>query len=145
MVYALFPIIAAMCYGLAYAMSEKALKIVNIGTYMFCNALFGVFILLYLFHIKGESLKIDIIHDKKDLLFILVATAFPSLGWLFTMFAVKNTSALYTTFAEISYPLFTVLFLFLFFGLRSIDWTIILGGGLIMIGSFIMIYGQTKL
>lgn len=144
MIFAFFPIIAAMCYGLAYAMTEKALKITNVGTYMTVNTLFGVIIILYLFTIKGEPLKIDFTTSPKDLWFILLSTAMPSIGWVFTMFAVKNTSAVYTSFAEISFPLFTLLFMFLLFGLRSIDWTILIGGGLIMTGSLIMIYGQTK-
>ncbi len=144
MIYALFPMIAAMCYGLAFAMTEKALKITNVVTYMAVNSASSFLIVAYLLWIKGESLKFDFIHDQKDLVLIIIAATIPTLGWTFTLFAVKNTSALYASFAEISYPLFTVIFLFIFFGLRSIDWTILLGGALIMIGSFIMVYGQSK-
>lgn len=142
MLFAFFPLVAAMFYGLAFAMAEKALNITNVLTYMVINTGTGLLVLLYLFHVKGEALNFSFAQDKRDIAFMVMAAGAPSLGWLFTLFAVRNTSALYASFAEISYPLFAVLFLFLFFGLRSIDWTILLGGGLIMLGSFIMLYGQ---
>lgn len=94
--------------------------------------------------LKGEPLSFTFLESKSALAIVLTAVIAPTLGWVFTMFAIKTTSATYASFAEISYPLFTLIFLFAFFGLRTIDWTIILGGALIMLGSFIMIYGQSK-
>jgi len=144
MIYAFFPIFAAMFYGLAFAFTEKALKLTNISTYMALSALAGVIVMGAFIKIKGEALSFDFLADKTSLAIVLTAVVAPTLGWVFTMFAIKTTSASYASFAEISYPLFTLAFLFIFFGLRTIDWTVLLGGALIMVGSFIMVYGQTK-
>lgn len=144
MIYVFFPIIAAMCYGMAFAFMEKALKITNISTYMCLSALAGICVMFTVIKIKGEPLSFDFLTDKVNIAIVLTAVFAPTLGWLFTMFAIKTTSASYAAFAEISYPLFTLVFLFVFFGLRSVNWTVLMGGALIMLGSFIMIYGQTK-
>ncbi|MFK7840291.1 MAG: EamA family transporter [Bdellovibrionales bacterium] len=144
MIYAFFPIFAAMFYGLAFAFTEKALKLTNLATYMALSAIAGIIVMGVYIKLKGDPLSFDFAFDKTSLVIVLTAVTAPTLGWVFTMFAIKTTSASYASFAEISYPLFTLLFLFIFFGLRTIDWTIILGGALIMAGSFIMVYGQTK-
>lgn len=144
MVYIFFPLFAAMFYGLAFAFTEKALKLVDISTYLILGALAGVAMASSLVVLRGQPLSFDFINNTKSLAVVAVAVLAPSFGWLFTMFAIKTTSASYAAFAEISYPLFTVLFLALFFGLRTLDWTIILGGALIMGGSFLMIWGQSK-
>lgn len=144
MIYAFFPIFAAMFYGLAFAFTEKALKLTNISTYMALSAIAGMLVMFGFIKLKGEPLSFTFLESKSALAIVLTAVIAPTLGWVFTMFAIKTTSATYASFAEISYPLFTLIFLFAFFGLRTIDWTIILGGALIMLGSFIMIYGQSK-
>jgi len=144
MIYAFFPIFAAAFYGLAFAFTEKALKLTTIGTYMALSAITGVIVMAAFIKLKGEPISFAFLESKSAAAIVLTAVIAPTLGWVFTMFAIKTTSATYASFAEISYPLFTLLFLFAFFGLRAIDWTVLLGGGLIMLGSFIMVYGQSK-
>ena len=144
MIYFFFPIFAAMFYGLAFAFTEKALKLTTIGTYLTLSASAGIIISIAVTKIKGEGFSFEFLNSKPDLAIVLTAVIAPCLGWVFTMFAIKTTSASYAAFAEISYPLFTVLFLFAFFGMRTIDWTTIAGGLLIMAGSFLMIWGKTK-
>lgn len=132
-----------MFYGLAFAFAEKAFKLTNVTTYLVLNATAGLAAAAAFVLIKGApEVSLDFTNDNKSLATVAVAVIAPTLGWIFTMFAIKSTSASYAAFTEISYPLFTVLFLFIFFGLRSLDWTIMLGGLLIMAGSFLMIWGQ---
>lgn len=134
-----------MFYGLSFAFAEKVFKIINVSTFLFWSGFLTFASCFLVAKLNNESLVFDMGGSWSNLWFVVIATVVPSVGWLFTLYAIKNTSASYTAFAEISYPLFTILFLFLFFGLRAIDWTIILGGGLIMVGSLIMVYGQTVL
>jgi len=143
MIYAFYPIFAAMLYGFAFAFTERALKLTNISTYMALSASAGMLVMVALIKLKGEALSFTFLESKSTAAIVLAAAIAPSLGWIFTMFAIKTTSATYASFTEISYPLFTLIFAF--FGLRTIDWTILLGGALIMTGSFIMVYGQTKI
>ncbi len=143
-IYLFFPIFAALFYGLAFAFTEKALKLTNVSTYIILSGLASVAIALALTKMKGEDFSFTFLQSKSELAIVLTAVIAPSIGWVLTMFAIKTTSASYAAFAEISYPLFTMLFLFAFFGLRTIDWTTIAGGLLIMTGSFLMIWGKTK-
>jgi len=144
MIYLFFPLFAAMFYGLAFAFTEKALKLVNISTYLMLSGATGLAVAAAFVLFKGQSVSFEFTNNSKSLAIVATAILAPSLGWLFTAFAIKSTSASYAAFAEISYPLFTVLFLFLFFGMRTLDWTLLVGGLLIMSGSFLMIYGQSK-
>jgi len=41
MIYLFFPLFAAMFYGLAFAFTEKALKLVNISTYLMLSGATG--------------------------------------------------------------------------------------------------------
>ena len=142
MLYIAFPIIAAMFYGLAYAAGEKALKLINISTYMLMGWILGIPILLFLTKIKGEPISFEFAQNPKDLWFIVIAVIAPNLGWLFTLYAVQKTNASYTAFAEISYPLFTILFLFVLFGIKHFDWHLLIGGTFVMVGSFLLVLGQ---
>ena len=145
MIYAFFPIMAAMCYGLAFAFVEKAMETMNVVTYMLAGSVIGIVLAIGFAKIKGEPFDFAFMNDKTTLFYALMAILAPAIGWFLTIYAVKNTSASYAAFAEISYPLFTVLFLFLFFGVRHFDWTLLVGGGLIMLGSFILVYGQNMI
>lgn len=142
MIYAFFPILAAMCYGLAFAFTESALKLTNVATYMIVSL--GVLLLTCfgLVYIKGEQPNYSFFKSPMDTAIVMIAVIAPALGWLLTTYAVKNVNASYAAFAEISYPLFTILFLFVFFGQRMFDWTTILGGLLIFSGSALLVIGQ---
>ncbi len=141
-VLAFFPIVAAMFYGMAFIFTEKAMQSINVASYIFLVALVELLLALGLMKFKAEPLTWDFMQNKIDFTIVLIAVMSPALGWLFTTYAIKNTSAVYAAMGEISYPIFTVLFAFLFFGVRNFDWTVFLGGVLIMAGSFILVYGQ---
>ncbi len=145
MLTAFLPIIAAMFYGLSFAFTEKAMKIINVSTYLFWGGVLAFVSCVLLMKFKNESLMFDMGASWANFWIVTVAVTAPSIGWVFTIYAIKNINASYAAFAEISYPLFTLLFLFIFFGLRSLDWTVFLGGTFIMLGSFIMVWGQMKI
>lgn len=144
MLYAYFPIMAAMIYGLSFAFAEKALKLTNVATYMLFCCLSGMLTVATLIAVKKEGLSFEFANNRDDILTMIMAVATPWLGWLLTIYAIKNTSAAYAAFAEISYPLFTVICLVLFFGVRQFDWHVLAGGALVMAGSFILVLGQTS-
>ncbi len=143
MIYAFFPIIAAIFYGMAYPFIEKSMESINVATYIFWSGIVSAIAGLLLWQFKNEPISLSFLSEKMSIIaMVLAAIILPTLGWLLTIYSVKTTSAGYTVFAEISYPLFTLLFLFLFFGVRHFDWSILAGGALVMLGSFILIYGQ---
>ena len=148
MIYLFFPIFAATIYALTYIYSEKVLEVSNAASLLVVQIVVGTLawfgIIAGLVFYNKQSLNFTALQEPKLLIFAVLSGILGSLGFVFTLFAVQKVSASYTAFAEISYPLFTILFLFLFFGLRHFDWSLLFGGVLIMLGSFILIYGQTR-
>lgn len=148
MIYALFPVIAAMCYAVAFIFDEKVLEKVSIPSVMVLSALIhlpvGIGTAIFLSKITNTPISFSVWQDKITLMQFLIALATTSLGITLTLFALQKTNAVYTSFAEISYPLFVVLFLAIFFGQRQFDLSVLIGGGLIFVGSFVLIYSQSK-
>lgn len=145
MIYLLFPIIAAALYGLNYTLVEKITRSVNMTTYYVCGVCVWITMIVVHGLIKKEKITVSELTDNPTLLLLIIcATTAGSLGWVLTTYAAKHISAHYAAMGEISYPLFTLLFTFLLFGARNFDFTSIVGGILIMIGSFILVYGQAK-
>lgn len=142
MIYVLFPILAAVCYGLAFAATERALTLTSASTYLLLSAIPGFIFVAGLIAVKGEKLSWAFLENRGDVIIVAVAAIAPALGWLFTTYAIKNVNASYAAFAEISYPLFTLLFLFLFFGIKHFDWYVLVGGAFVMTGSFLLVFGQ---
>lgn len=141
---AFFPFIAALFYGLGYVLLERTLHHFTIVSFLLMNGMMGIIVALSLWILKRDTFLTGVPFDKNMLAFFVLAGLVPSLGWLFTIYSVKSTSAVYAAMGEISYPLFTLLFAFLLFGVRSWSLTTLLGGGIIMIGSFILVYGQMR-
>ena len=66
-------------------------------------------------------------------------------AWLTMLVVTKNISATYAAIGEISYPIFVALFSYFFFRNRDLDWSMALGGLLIMVGSVIVITDKIKI
>jgi drug/metabolite transporter (DMT)-like permease len=138
-----FPFIAAALYGLSYVLIERITGLVNMTTFYVLGPL--TFLMMAIAHgvLKGERFDWQYLKDNPSTLgLMIVANLAGSVAWLCTTYALKNISASYAAFGEISYPLFTLLFAWILMGQREFSLTTIAGGGLILIGSFILIYGQ---
>jgi len=139
---AFFPFIAAAIYGLGFVFMERAMQSVSAGTFMLVDALVGIALVSSLFLFRIESFSSEVLQNRQTMLYLLAGAAAPGIAWLITIYAVKNISAAYATAGEVSYPLFTVLFLFLIFGVRNFDWTVLVGAALIIAGALILLSGQ---
>lgn len=139
-----FPFIAAALYGLGYVLVERTMESINVFTYMVIGILATLIALVGIWYFKGEAFSFNIPEANKWPTFaiIFLAAMAPTLGWVFTVYAIKDISPLYTAFAEVSYPLFIPLFAFLLFGARHLQWQTLLGGALIMAGAAVLILGQ---
>lgn len=142
MIFIFFPFIAAILYGLGFALLDRAFQVTNVITFMLLDILVGVPMILALVKFSPEPLSWDFLHNKNDLFLVIAAAATPTLGWFLTAYTIQNINAAYAAFSEVSYPLFTIFFLFLIFGIRHFDWHLLLGGSLVIIGSFILMMGQ---
>lgn len=143
-IFVLLPFVASMCYGLSYIILEKTLGIhINPATFMTLNLVCNILVILALVFLKHESVDFSqVVQSGWVILMVVVAAAAPTLGWVITIYSIKNMSALYTALAETSYPLFTLAFGLLLFGIKTPNVTTLAGGFLILAGAAIMIYGK---
>ncbi len=138
------PFLSAMCYALGYVLIEKSVgPAISPASFMIINTLAGIVFISGLIVFKGEPVDFSGLRAGWPMFFtIIVAAAAPSFGWVLSVYAIKNVSALYTALGEASYPLFTIAFVFLFFGVKHMNFATLAGGALIMAGAFVMIWGQ---
>ncbi len=143
---AALPFMAALLYGLGYVMIERVVGInINATSFLIVSTVAQAFVILGLFIWKNEDIDLSgLMPNWQVLLIVIIAGLAPCIGWAITIYSIKHISALYTALAETSYPLFTLAFGFLLFGIRQFNMTTFLGGALILAGAAIMIYGQSS-
>jgi drug/metabolite transporter (DMT)-like permease len=141
-IYIIFPFLSAALYGLGYVLIERLLKHVPIATFTFFSAITLGIICGLVGFLRKDSFSLDFLSDKKIawlFVFTIVANAG---GWIVTQMALKHTSAEFVSFAELTYPLFTLFFLFVLFNQSQFNWQSLFGGALVMIGAAILVMGQ---
>ncbi|MGB9152749.1 MAG: DMT family transporter [Alphaproteobacteria bacterium] len=132
------PFFGAALWGLSYALAEKVLLSVSISTYILISSVISAAAMLGLHYFSPLKISFAPLLEHKTAFIGFVAILAGTIAWLLTFIVIKNISANYASIAEISYPLFTVLFGFLIFG-RKLDWSMAAGAVLIMAGSFLIV------
>ncbi len=140
----LLPFVASMMYGLGYVLLEKVAGVhINPASFMVLNMVTGLVFVLPLVFVKGEGINFSGIMESWPVFaMVMVASIAPTIGWIASIYAIKNVSALYTALAETSYPLFTMAFGFLLFGIKHLNFMTFCGGALVLVGAMVMVYGQ---
>jgi drug/metabolite transporter (DMT)-like permease len=143
----LLPFLASMMYGAGYVFLERVLDVhINPATFLVVNTLTNVLAVLFLVFVHGYAVEINSVFKSLPVFaLVLAAAAAPSIGWVATIYSIKYISAIYTALVETSYPLFTLAFGLLFFGLKEWNWITLSGGVLIMAGAAVMLFGQNKI
>lgn len=144
MVYAFLPFLSAALYGLGYILIDRMLKNVPVLSYMLVNSLLFSSILLLVGLARRSDLSFTFLFDRKMLFLFIATLTVNAVAWVITLISLKNNNAVYTAFAEISYPLFTLLFLYLIFGVHQWNWQSAAGSALIFAGSAVLIMAQLK-
>ncbi|MBI1301384.1 MAG: EamA family transporter [Alphaproteobacteria bacterium] len=141
------PFIAALCYGLGYVLIEKVVGVhVNVTTYLFCSYLTGFMLLVPVLIFFQEPISVGKLLKSLSVLVLVLSTCLLiNLGGLATFFSIKANSAIYTAFAETSYPLFTLAFGVFLFAAKKPNMITIIGGIIVFFGAVTMIYGQSVL
>ncbi|PJA49267.1 MAG: hypothetical protein CO170_00135 [candidate division SR1 bacterium CG_4_9_14_3_um_filter_40_9] len=130
-----FALIASICRGLQYTFLEKLLvKMPIISIFLISSIINAIFFALVAwlghFEINLKAVR----NDKSTLrLFILVTVTF-LIASIIIVFAIKGKNATTAGLVEISYPIFIILFSYIFLKNYSISRATILGGILIFAG-----------
>jgi drug/metabolite transporter (DMT)-like permease len=135
------PFINAILYGLYYALLQETYGKLSLATILLTNALLNILIALVMWGCRIDGLSFAPLRDTKMLWIFLAVISVSTLLQVTHYTSLKNTSATYMAFAEISYPLFVPLFTYFLFSRSELSGSIALGGGLILLGSVIIARG----
>lgn len=138
----LFALLAAVFWGLIYAIRQKTLPIISPVGMMFINGIVSLACLTPLVLSNGKHLDSFLKAGWGNIALVLFAACCALIGTWLMMVSIDKLNASVAALVEISYPLFVVLFCWLFFG-TTIGWPVLLGGMMIFGGSaVILIYGR---
>ncbi|MEI6321986.1 MAG: DMT family transporter [bacterium] len=139
--YALF---ASLCWGMSYAASGPLLQrgvnpVVFLMGYSFFGLL-GSLILFFSSSIFRGGTHLNAL-SRTELCWFLISVAGSALGAYLTYAAMGAKNPTLVSLVEISYPIFVVLFAWLFFGEMQLNAVTLCGGLLVLTGLTVIIIG----
>ena len=135
------PFINAIIYGLYYALLQETYGALSLATILFTNGLLFIVTALIIHLLSWENISLSPLKDPRVFWVFIAVIAVSTVLQATHYVALKNTSATYMAFAELSYPLFVPLFTYFLFSRADLSGSIALGGGLILLGSAIIVRG----
>lgn len=135
-------ILAAVIWGLVYAIREKTLPFISPLGMMFVNSLVMLAVTLPLLLANRSHFNQLMAARWSDIGLIVFAALTMVLGTWLLFFSIEKMGASTAAMIEIAYPLFVVLFCWLLSG-TAVGWPVMVGGLLIFAGSaVIVVFGR---
>lgn len=139
-----FALGTAIAWGIGYSLTEKVLHS-GVSSSFFLLSLCCVSVPVYIFlSLYGGTAResIQALNSGNSLLLLAFVGAIIAyiFGNIFIMHAINLKNATYANLIEISYPVFTILFTYLFFKNFHLNWTTLAGGVLIFCGALLIVY-----
>lgn len=134
----LYPIGAAISWGLIYNIDQKILSKLSPLSFLFVYFLLGTILTLPILFVNYQEIRSLSSSGSNNLWLILISTALVVIASFLILSGVKILGAPAASILEIIYPLFVTIFGFFIFK-ESISWYFALGGLLIFAGSAIVI------
>lgn len=131
-------IVAAASWGAVYAVYEKVLKGLSPLTAMLITSCSSVIILSLIFLARGLSPLTELRAHMGLSVALVFAVFVGTLAQWAILSSIKELGAATASVIEICYPLFTIIFLALFFR-QSFSWHFLLGSLLVFLGILIVI------
>lgn len=140
----LFPIAAAILYGLSYATYPAIMKQIPFWTFMVLTTAFNMLVCFAVAQAQGENvLAFTGTMTLKQWAIIGGFSLIILSAWGLTLYASGKISPSYAAVGEISYVLFTPFFSWLLFNDAKLDRYTLIAAVLILAGSAVLIYGKT--
>lgn len=141
--WAFLTVCGAVCWGLAYAFLGKLLHSGIASS--FALTCIGVCTLTTYLAVMTKTgalqASVALVHDNKHLIVLIVCVAACLIGGQFLIYkAIALKDAPHVAILEISYPLFTCLFSWLFFRNLELSWHIVVGALMILSGSALVLF-----
>lgn len=141
---AYLPFLNSILYAVYYAFLQESYGRLSLSTLLLTNGLLFIVLALIATLTRIDSIGFSELRDARMLSvffgLIIISTVLQATHYI----ALKNTSATYMAFAEISYPLFVPLFTYFLFNRSELSSSILVGGGFILVGSYIIAAGGWK-
>jgi DME family drug/metabolite transporter len=138
-----FALGAAMMWGLAYVLAEELIQKRGVppSFLIFIEAFVAIPLYIVLVSVVGGFKEgiVAMFSQKSTAIMLLLLGFLVMLGNYFIVQSVSSKNATMTSFIEISYPLFTILFVWLFLGKFDLNLYTLAGAILIMTGVGVMI------
>lgn len=136
----IYSLIVAITRGVQYALLDKVLVSVPVVVLCFISSIFNTIFFGILFYLGNYSSDFKkYFADKNVLRLFILITVLYLISSSLILVAIKNKNATVASLIEISYPIFVVLFTYLFYKNIQIHRQTILGGSMILWG-IVLIY-----
>lgn len=141
---AYLPFLNSILYAIYYAFLQESYGRLSLSTLLLTNGILFIVLALVATVFRLDSIGFGELRDSKMLSVFLGLIVISTILQATHYIALKNTSATYMAFAEISYPLFVPLFTYFLFNRSELSGSIVVGGGFILLGSYIIAMGGWK-
>ena len=134
--WAFYAVIASILWGIDYALTEKVLQTVRLPVLLCIELFFGFLTMLGIALFSGSS-KTDLaglFASNKTLVLVVVIVVAFNIANMLIVLSIGDKNATLSGLIEISYPLFIVLFSWLFFRESNLSAGVICGGFFILAG-----------
>jgi drug/metabolite transporter (DMT)-like permease len=135
------PFLNAVLYAVYYVFLQEIFGKLSLSVVLLTNGLLFTILALLARLFSWDDLSFAALKEPRMLWSFVALIALSIVLQVTHYFALKNTSATYMAFAEISYPLFIPIFAYLLFARQELSPSISIGGGLILLGSIIIARG----
>jgi drug/metabolite transporter (DMT)-like permease len=130
---------AAVTWGIHYPLLDFALKRISVYGVLVLSVIPVLLFMPFFLRVLAsdvDSFKLLTMKEQCSILLIAVTSA---VGAVLLLLSIESKNATLTSVIEISYPIFVVLFAYLFFRQVHINLSVMIGGLLILTGAAIII------
>lgn len=144
-IYVVLPLMAAVLYGLNYAILGNVLKTISLATFLFVTLVISIACTaVYMWFQRGQIDLVQLKTHPKLFLLLLLGSLAAWLAWFISATVIKNVNPTFAAIGEVAYPVFVPIFAYFIFAEKQWDMPTLVGGGLVFLGLFVMIYFRTR-
>lgn len=139
------PLLTAAIWGLSYALAGKAVQEHSfIAFYLYEGAASMLIGAIAWMFARDPGDMLSPLRMEGDSIYFFGALLTSAIAGFLTLLVLKHVSPTYAAIGEVAYPLFVPVFAYLLFREKQWDATTVIGGALIFVGLFILIWGQYR-
>lgn len=133
---------AAIAWGMHYPLIDFAMKRISVYSVLLISILPILFVMpVFLRDLARDMDTLKLLPANEQWIIAAVAVT-STLGAVFIYLSVSSKNATLASMIEISYPVFVVIFAYVFFRQVHVNASVILGGLMILVGAGLIIYNN---